>query len=59
MEVWEDEPFERTEIQKVIEDRKVPQVGLVHQGGLVNSRVVSLVSCDFIVIGGNCSRCSL
>lgn len=26
VEVWEDEPFERTEIQKVIEDRKVPQV---------------------------------
>jgi len=25
-EVWEDEPFERTEIQKVIEERKVPQV---------------------------------
>ena len=25
-EVWEDEPFERTEIQRVIEERKVPQV---------------------------------
>ena len=29
VEVWEDEPFERTEIQKVIEDRKVPQVGVL------------------------------
>ena len=28
VEVWEDEPYERTEIQKVIEDKKVPQVGL-------------------------------
>ena len=26
VEVWEDEPFERTEIQRVIEERKVPQV---------------------------------
>ena len=26
VEVWEDEPYERTEIQKVIEERKVPQV---------------------------------
>merc|ERR1719481_626901 len=26
VEVWEDEPFERTEIKKVIEERKVPQV---------------------------------
>jgi hypothetical protein len=26
VEVWEDEPYERTEIQKVIENRKVPQV---------------------------------
>ena len=26
VEVWEDEPTERTEIQRVIEDRKVPQV---------------------------------
>merc|ERR1719319_584207 len=25
-EVWEDEPFERTEIKKVIEERRVPQV---------------------------------
>ena len=29
VEVWEDEPYERTEIQKVIEDRKVPQVCIV------------------------------
>ena len=28
VEVWEDEPYERTEIQKVIEDRKVPQVNV-------------------------------
>ena len=26
VEMWEDEPFERTEIQRVIEERKVPQV---------------------------------
>ena len=26
VEVWEDEPFERTEIQRTIEERKVPQV---------------------------------
>ena len=26
VETWEDEPFERTEIQRVIEERKVPQV---------------------------------
>ena len=26
VEVWEDEPFERTEIQRVIEEVKVPQV---------------------------------
>ena len=26
MQVWEDEKFERTEIQSVVEERKVPQV---------------------------------
>ena len=26
VEVWEDEPVERTEIQRVIEERRVPQV---------------------------------
>ena len=26
VETWEDEPFERTEIQRVIKERKVPQV---------------------------------